>query len=69
MLEIIEKVVKTIFKYVVRVLRFTNCSSKCYGSECSCANDGGSSPSSSASSSSSSPCLSYVDIYRKLTAK
>ena len=65
MLEIIEKVVKTIFKYVVRVLRFTACSSKCYGSECTCRNDGGS-PSSSSTSSSPS---SYIDIYRKLTTK
>ena len=39
MLEIIEHVVKTFFKYVARVLRFTACSSKCHGSECTCRND------------------------------
>ena len=66
MLEIIEHVVKTFFKYVVRVLTFTACSSKCYGSECTCRNDGGSSPSSSSSSTSMS---SYISIYRKLTTK
>ena len=66
MLEIIEHVVKTFFKYVVRVLRFTACSSKCHGSECQCRNDGGSSPSSSSSSTSMS---SYISIYRKLTTK
>ena len=54
MLEIIEHVVKTFFKYVARVLRFTACSSKCHGSECTCRNDGGSSPSSSSSSTSMS---------------
>ena len=66
MLEIIEQVVKTFFKYVARVLRFTACSSKCYGSECTCKNDGGSPSSSSSTSSSFS---TYIDIYRKLTTK
>ena len=66
MLEIIEKVVKTLFKYVARILRFTACSSKCYGSECNCKNDGGTPSSSSSTSSSFS---AYINIYRKLTTK
>ena len=65
MLQIIEHVVKTLFKYVARVLRFTACSSKCYGSECTCKNDGG----SLSSASSTSASCSYIDIYRKLTTK
>ena len=64
MLESIEQVVKSLFKYVARVLRFTACSSKCYGSERTCKNDGGSPSSSSSTPSSFS---SYIDTYRKLT--